>query len=380
VARQRTPIGQLGKINTTKLGPNYFIARARLRTEDGRTHQISRTGRSVSAAENALKEASKEARRMEGAELSRTTTLDQLAEAFLAHKRTRLASSTLETYESVIRNHISPSLGGREIREATIPQLQRFIDKVAADHGSGAAHTARSVLSGMFALAVRLGAIEANPSRELEGHSTRPQNAAKPIRGAELREFLRLAGADQWAIDHDMPDLLTFMAGIGCRIGEACALRWEDVELEIGTVTISGTVERVTGKGHYRKETTKTAAGLRTLKLPEPVVGMLVERRVAHPFVSSGWVFPSPKGKLRDPANTEHDLGKLRTRIGFPDVKFHSFRHGIADELKDAGVDPRDRADYLGHEKIDLTLSVYTTRGGGSSRVADVLGEAIQLR
>lgn len=48
-------------------------------------------------------------------------------------------------------------------------------------------------------------------------------------------------------------------------------------------------------------------------------------------------------------------------------------------DLKDAGVDPRDRADYLGHENVTLTLDVYTARGGGSTRVADVLSEVVNL-
>ena len=123
----------------------------------------------------------------------------------------------------------------------------------------------------------------------------------------------------------------------------------------------------------------KTKASARTLALSAPLVAMLMERRVGQATVANGVVFPSPTGKLRDPSNTEHDLAKLRDRLGFPEVQFHSFRKGVATALKDAGVDPRDRADYLGHANVKLTLDVYTARGGGSSRVADVLGEVVNL-
>ncbi len=258
-------------------------------------------------------------------------------------------------------------------------RLQRFIDRVATDHGPSVALMTRKVLSGMFGLAVRSGAADHNPVREIEGIARNHGGGARALTSHELRRFLATVQKDAWAIEHDLPALIMFMAATGCRIGEACAVRWEDVDLETGTVTISGTVSRVNGQGLSRKPKTKTAAGARTLALAAPLVGMLVERRVQHPAVESGIVFPSPTGKLRDPSNTQHDLAKMRDRLGFPDVRWHSFRKSVATALKDAGVDPRDRADYLGHANVDLTLDVYTARGGGSGKVADVLSEVLSV-
>lgn len=188
------------------------------------------------------------------------------------------------------------------------------------------------------------GAADRNPMREIEGISGTRGGGAKALSSHELRRFLTDVNGDVWAIEHDLPALIMFMAATGARIGEACAVRWEDVDLETGTVTIARTVTRIAGQGLVRK--TKTAAGACTLTLVTPLVGVLVERRVQHHAVSTGIVFPPPSGKLRDPSNTQHDLAKLRDRLGFPDVQWHSFRKTVATALKDAGVDPRDRADY----------------------------------
>ena len=273
----------------------------------------------------------------------------------------------------MIRNHIVPDIGGLSLAEARVSRLQRFLDRVAEDHGAGAAKMTRKVLSGMFGLAVRAGATDRNPVREVEGITGSRGGGAKALSARELRRFLTVVSEDSWAIEHDLPALVMFMAATECRIGEACAVRWEDIDLELGTVTIEGTVARVAGQGLVRKSRTKTTAGSRTLALASPLIGMLVERRVQISGGSAGIVFPSPTGKLRDPSNTQHDLAKLRDRLGFPEVRWHSFRKSVATALKDAGVDPRDRADYLGHENVDLTLDVYTARGGGSTRVAEVL-------
>ncbi len=375
MARPRTPIGQLGAITTKQLGPHNWIARARHRANDGNLYEIQRSGRSRTGAENALKVAAREARNEAGRDLNRDTRLAELAAMFIEARRPRVEVSTLTAYQSVIRNHIVPDIGGLALSEATVTRLQRFLDRLATDHGASAARMTRKVLSGMFGLAVRSGATDRNPVREVEGIGIGRGGGARALSTHELRRFLEVVRTDEWAIEHDLPALVMFMAATGCRIGEACAVRWEDVDLELGTVTIAGTVTRVAGEGLIRKTKTKTAAGARTLALASPLVGMLVERRVQHSAVESGIVFPSPTGKLRDPSNTQHDLAKLRDRLGFPDVRWHSFRKSVATALKDAGVDPRDRADYLGHENVSLTLDVYTARGGGSGKVADVLAE-----
>lgn len=373
MARPRTPIGQLGTITTKQKGPREWVARGRYRAGDGNLYEMQRTGRSKSGAEIALKEAARDVRSKAGSDLNRETRLSDLAAAYIEGRRARVEASSLAAYQSVIRNHVIPDVGGLSVAEATVPRLQKFIDRVAEDHGPSVSVMTRKVLSGMFGLAVRSGAADHNPVREIEGVRRGHGGGARALSTHELRRFLIAVQGDDWAVEHDLPALIMFMAATGCRIGEACAVRWEDVDIETGTVLIAGTVSRIAGQGLVRKTKTKTAAGARTLAIATPLIGMLVERRVQHHAVSSGIVFPSPTGKLRDPSNTQHDLAKLRDRLGFPDVRWHSFRKSVATALKDAGVDPRDRADYLGHENVNLTLDVYTARGGGSGKVADVL-------
>ena len=111
----------------------------------------------------------------------------------------------------------------------------------------------------------------------------------------------------------------------------------------------------------------------------QQTLGLLVERGVRQEVNEASVVLYPPLGKLRVPSNTPHDHAALRDRLGFPDVRWHSFRKSVATALKDAGVSPREDAYYLGHQKIDLTLDAQTTHGGGSTRVADVLSNMLAL-
>jgi len=174
-----------------------------------------------------------------GSDLSRDTHLSDLAAAFVEARRPRVEASSLAAYQSVIRNHVIPDVGGLSLAEATVPRLQRFIDSVATDPGPSVALMTRKVLSGMFGLAVRSGAADHNPVREIEGIARNHGGGARALTSHELRRFLATVQMDAWAIEHDLPALIMFMSATGCRIGEACAVRWEDVDLETGTVTIS---------------------------------------------------------------------------------------------------------------------------------------------
>ena len=84
-------------------------------------------------------------------------------------------------------------------------------------------------------------------------------------------------------------------------------------------------------------------------------------------------VFPSPKGLLRDPFNTDSDLRRALDRAGFDWVTSHVFRKTVATRLDEAGLSARQIADHLGHTRPSLTQDVYMGRGLASPEAATAL-------
>ena len=98
-------------------------------------------------------------------------------------------------------------------------------------------------LSGILGMAVRHGRLPANPVAEAGAQRT-PRSSPGP-RALTLDESLRLLtllAADPIAVRHDLPDLVEFLLGTGLRISEACAVQPGDVDLAVGTLTVTGTV------------------------------------------------------------------------------------------------------------------------------------------
>ncbi|MGH3984094.1 MAG: site-specific integrase [Pseudonocardiaceae bacterium] len=183
---------------------------------------------------------------------------------------------------------------------------------------------------------------------------------------------VRLA-ADQKARNWDLLDFVDMMLATGKRIGETCAITWNALDLDAGTVEIRGTVIRIKGQGLRIKPKPKSRAGYRKLRLPSWAMDMLRCRQ--QEALPNEWdvVFTSPMGLLRDPSNTQADLRDVFQRIGYPWVTSHVFRRTAATLLDDAGLTARKIADQLGQAQVSVTQDYYLGRKIASEDAARVL-------
>ncbi|MGY1688436.1 tyrosine recombinase XerC [Geodermatophilus sp. SYSU D00867] len=379
MARPPLAVGTFGKIDFFVVGKKRVRARVSFRDFDGRRRFVTRYGESRPQAERRLREALRD--RDGSAETTAGSGADSrvssLATMWLAEiDDSELATGTKRLYRFAVTSHVLPALGELRLREVTVPAVDRTLRAIRSTHGAGAAKTARSVLSGMLALAVRHGAMPANPVRETSMKRTQRRTASGPraLTVSESAQLLSRLATDPEAVRLDLPDLVEFLLGTGVRIGEACAVRRSAVDLHRASLTIAATVVRVPGRGLVIQEFPKSVAGRRTIGLPDYVVGLL-RRREEEGRVSAdaGVFFPSPSGRLRDPHNTSGDLRRAFDRAGFDWVTSHVFRKTVATRLDEAGLSARQIADHLGHNRPSLTQDVYMGRGLPSPQAATAL-------
>jgi integrase len=156
------------------------------------------------------------------------------------------APGTKRLYRFVTASYLLPAIGDLRLREVTVPALDRLLTSVHSAHGPAAAKTTRSVLSGILGLAVRHGLLATNPVRETPARRG-PRDSRRRPRALTIEEThqlrVRLAD-DPTAVRQDLPDLVASLLGTGLRIGEACAVRPTDLDVDAGTLTVAGTVTR----------------------------------------------------------------------------------------------------------------------------------------
>jgi len=383
MARPRTPLSSYGRISIDPVEyvegdgrrrlvvvkepgkrHDYWRARTRYRFPSGKLKQVERFAASSAKAEAALRKALTTIQESSQSEIKRETRMSDLGAKFLESKANR-APRTIEGYRDLVQRIIDPRIGQLAVSEITTERLQRFLDVVIDEYGTGSAKNTRAVLSGIMGLAVRNDALERNPVRDLaqiEGKRV----GAKPVPLGELPGLIAVVRNDPQLKAWDLSDLVEFIAGTGVRISEAISLNGDDV-------TIVGDVPTISAVVTVRKS--KTDAGVRMLTVPATVAAMLAGRPLG-----AGPLFPTPLGKRRDRNNTSADWQEARERLKLGEYTFHSFRKTVATALDQAGLSPRDIAEYLGHSDPHVTMRTYMSKTVGGHRAADALDSVIHIR
>ncbi len=375
MGRPPLALGTSGAIRCYRTDTGYR-ARALTRDYDGRVRAVERRGKTKTAAEGALKLALRDrARSSASGHITADSRVSALADAWYAGL-TDLSPRTMEAYRDRLDKQILPGLGQLRIHELSIGVVDRHVRLVSDNHGIATARMCRSVLSGMCTLAARYDALQHNPVRALGPLNSKARKAPRALTVPQLRQLRAALTYDDPAIARDLPDLVSFLMATGLRIGEACGLTWDAVDLDVGTVEVRATAVRVRGQGIVIK-TTKTDAGARTLVLPGWCVAMLRDRAASIDSSEKGHrerpVFPAPLGGWRDPSNTQADLRDAFTTAGFDWVTSHVFRKTVATLMDQAGLSSRAAADQLGHANTSMTTDVYFGRKVAATGAAAVL-------
>ena len=151
--------------------------------------------------------------------------------------------------------------------------------------------------------------------------------------------------------------LLALFSGI--RLGELCALKWDDINLTEKTIHICRNLQRVqipnaTGrKTELRITTPKTASSVRVIPIHE---GLLEQIR---PYYKPGKYILTGTDKFVDPRTMQNRFKKILAESGIEDAGFHCLRHSFATRGVELGFDPKSLSEMLGHSSVNTTFNRY---------------------
>ena len=166
--------------------------------------------------------------------------------------------------------------------------------------------------------------------------------------------------------DHRLGALVTVAVGLGLGQGEALGLRWEDVDLDAGVLSVRQTLDRAGTTPRFGEP--KTRRSRRSISVPDVVTTALrrhrtrqLEERLAAGarWRDSGLVFTTTIGTPVDRGRLHKIFKAMLRSAGLPDIRYHDLRHTAATLLLAQGVDPRTIMETLGHSQMSLTLNTY---------------------
>lgn len=269
---------------------------------------------------------------------------------------------TYVRYEGDARNHMKPCLGKIKLSKLSAPDIQAMLNKKLKDGLSPRsvrhlyATTRRALeVAYKWELVPRNVATLVDPPR-FERHEV------KPLSPEQARAFLEAAKGDR------LEGLYSVAIPLGLRLSEALGLRWQDVNLEAGTMRIAYQLQRLNGAWELVEP--KTSRSRRTIAIPNATAQALKDHRkrqleekikAGKHWQDHGFVFTSRIGTPLDRPNIVRRSFKLiLQKAGLPDIRFHDLRHTAASLLLVQGVAPRVVMETLGHSQITLTMDTYS--------------------
>jgi integrase len=299
----------------------------------------------------------------------KTTLRDYLERWLRDYACPNLAPRTVEGYETIIRCHVVPSIGSISLTQLKPEHIQRYYSETlsngrCSNNGALSSTTVRQhhmVLHRALHMAVRWGLISRNPADAIE-----PPRCQRPEMRVMCEDDVQtfLCGAKSTAY-YALFYLALFTA---MRRSELLALRWSDVDVVLGQISVSRSLHRLRG-GSVIFRQPKTAKGRRTVALSPSTTLTLREHKekqehtrlaLGKPLQESDLVFSQFDGSPLLPETVSQAWRRLALRNGLKGVRLHDARHTHASLMLKQGIHPKIVQERLGHSSIAVTLDTYS--------------------
>lgn len=270
--------------------------------------------------------------------------------------RPGVKSSTFASYYNKIQNHILPALGERRLDKLSHDDVQQFVNDLATKGlAPNSQRAVFRILSSALQKATDSRVIFLNPCHGV----TLPQ-AGKARRCAlSIREQEEL---ERGALQEKNGVAIILALQTGMRIGEICALRWEDVDFTEASIYVRRTMGRIAVHSENEPktklifDTPKTESSYRTIPLPTHLMEYLIKKKEE---ADSEYVI-SCRGSFAEPRVVNYRFQRQLKTLGLSPMCFHSLRHTFATRCIEKNIDIATLSRLLGHSSVKLTLDIYT--------------------
>jgi integrase len=318
-------------------------------------------------------------------------TLAQFArDDWLPRRKSQVRSSTWESYRDSLEGRVLPHLGDVPLRDLTPKMIADLYQQLLTEPGRDShraklskrtvAYTAR-VLRSALADAVKQGAIPRNPADAVDPPKP-DQREMRYWTPEQARAFLESVTGDR------MEAAWRLLLATGLRRGEALGLKWSDIDLDAGKLSVRRTLVAV----GYRVEwsTPKTRRSNRTVDLDSGSVAALRRHRARQLEERMAWgeawqdgnlVFTREDGSPAHPQSLSAAFEGAVKASGLPMIRLHDLRHSSAVMALAAGIPTKVVSERLGHSSTAITTDIYqhvteTMQRDAADRIGAVLDDA----
>lgn len=282
-----------------------------------------------------------------------------VGEQWLLDSAVSLKKTSVNKYEDILRCYILPEFGEKRLPEVTNQWLIEFANSLLVNVGAKnqglSPATVAEILSTMNSL--RAYGLKRDYIVAFSTECVHLKREPADIRVFSLDEEERLIN---YLLTHMNPSALGILLCLftGIRVGELCAMRWDDINLSEKKISVSKTMQRIRAdstadsKTEIRILEPKSANSVRTIPLPDAVVELLEAYYKPGTYLLTGH-----NSRFVEPRTMQNRFKRMITACGIRDANFHAPRNTFATRCIELGFDVKSLSEILGHGSVSITMN-----------------------
>lgn len=291
-----------------------------------------------------------------------TDLFEPLAMEWFNSVTNQVKESTSNKYWNLLKSYIIPVLGNKPLCDITHEFLETqcnlFLTTCGVNQKGLSPKTVSDILSlirNILQFAAQKGKILSCDARSI--HIKRQINETRVLSRTEQEKLCQYLYSEPTGCN--MGILLCLFTGL--RIGELCALRWEDISFSDHTIRVHQTLQRVQDRSNHEQKTRiiittpKSACSIRIIPIPDTLLVLLKSYQTSN----TGYVLTNNDQKFLEPRTMQNHFKKALKKSFVDPVNYHSLRHTFATRCVELGFDVKSLSEILGHSSITITMNRY---------------------
>ena len=276
-----------------------------------------------------------------------------VTEEWLKYKKNTVKKSTYYNYSYSVEKYLYPKFADQDITQ--IKDYNDFIEKLT---DTLAPKTVRDIITKLKEI-INFYEEEHNTKLNIKKMSL-PKMNKKEIQILSNKEKQKL---EKYCIEQNSLKSLGILICLntGLRIGEVCALRWENIDFESKKIHIEKTIERIYSKEENKTiviiDTPKSITSVRTIPINSKLYNIL--KQIRGKSKKTDFVLAGSSEHYVEPRNYQYHFKEILKRNKVKKYKFHTLRHTFATNCIEAGMDIKSLSEILGHADVSITLNIY---------------------